>query len=254
MRKYGQYCPVAVGSEIIAERWTPLILRELVLGSTRFNEIERGLAGISRTLLAKRLKQLEHRGVIELVPAAGGRGHEYHLTEAGRDLEPVIMALGEWTVRWLFAEPVEREVDPITLTWWMHRRVDTAAVPDGRVVVQFDYQDTKRKLLWLMFDRREPSLCTSHPGFEPDVFVTTDTLSMMRVFSGIDELADARALGTVRIEGPRSLTAQFPTWFLWSPFRPAVQARLAGDGGPARRNQIDAKAKAEAKAKAKVTA
>ncbi|MGH9271554.1 MAG: winged helix-turn-helix transcriptional regulator [Ilumatobacteraceae bacterium] len=227
MRPYGQYCPVAVGSEVIAERWTPLIMRELVLGSTRFNEIERGLPGISRTLLAKRLKQLELRGVIELVPATSGRGHEYVLTDAGRDLEPVIMALGEWTVRWLFAEPDEREVDPITLTWWMHRRVDPAAVPAGRVVLQFDYRDARRTLLWLMFEDGQPSVCTSHPGFEPDVFVTTDTLSLSRVFSGIDELADARARGKVRIEGPRALISQFPRWFLWSPFRPAVRLRLA---------------------------
>jgi DNA-binding HxlR family transcriptional regulator len=227
VRKYGQYCPVAVGSEIIAERWTPLIMRELVLGNTRFNEIERGLPGISRTLLAKRLKQLEHRGVIELVPATGGRGHEYHLTDAGRDLEPVLMALGEWTVRWQFAEPVERDVDPITLTWWMHRRVDTANLPEGRVVIQFDYRDERRTLLWLMFEEREPSMCTSHPGFEPDLCVTTDSVSMMRVFSGIEDLADARADGKVRLEGRRELTTQFASWFLWSPFRPAVQAKVA---------------------------
>ena len=123
----GSTAPSLFGSEIIAERWTPLILREFVLGSTRFNELERGLPGISRTLLAKRLKQLEQRGVIELVPSPSGRGHEYHLTDAGKDLEPVIMALGEWTVRWLFAEPDDREVDPVTLTWWMHRRVDQSS-------------------------------------------------------------------------------------------------------------------------------
>lgn len=227
MREYGQYCPVALGSEVLAERWTPLILREMVLGSVRFNEIERGLPGISRSLLLKRLKQLERKGVVELSPAPGGRGHEYHLTPAGRDLEPVIMALGEWTVRWLYAEPLPRDVDPVTLTWWMHRRVDEARKPAGRVVVQFDYRDEERTTIWLIFDRGEPSVCTNHPGFEPDLVVTTDSVSMMRVFSGVDELATARANGTVRIDGPRALVAQFPAWFLWSPFRPAVRARLA---------------------------
>ena len=120
--EYGQYCPVALGSEVLAERWTPLILREMILGSTRFNEIERGLPGISRSLLHKRLIQLERRGVLERVEI--GRGHEYHLTPAGKDLESVLMSLGEWMVRWLYREPYPEEADPITLMWWMHRRVD----------------------------------------------------------------------------------------------------------------------------------
>ena len=227
MREYGQYCPVALGSEVLAERWTPMILREMVLGSRRFNDIERGLPGISRSLLLKRLKQLERRGVVEMVPAPGGRGHEYHLTPAGRDLEPVIMALGEWTVRWLFSEPLPRDVDPVTLMWWMHRRIDAASVPDGRVVVQFDFRDEKRTTIWLIFDRGQASVCISHPGFEPDLIVTTDSVSMMRVFIGIDELATAKAKGTVRIDGAPALVAQFPSWFLWSPFRPAVMARAA---------------------------
>jgi DNA-binding HxlR family transcriptional regulator len=226
VREYGQYCPVALGSEVLAERWTPLILREMVLGSVRFNEIERGLPGISRSLLLKRLKQLERKGVVEMVPAPGGRGHEYHLTPAGRDLEPVIMALGEWTVRWLYADPLPRDVDPVTLTWWMHRRVDESTIPPGRVVVQFDYHDEERTAIWLIFDRGETSVCTNHPGFDPDLVVTTDSVSMMRVFAGVDELATARANGTVRIDGPRPLVAQFPTWFLWSPFHAAVRARV----------------------------
>ncbi len=227
MREYGQYCPVALGSEVLAERWTPLILREMVLGSVRFNEIERGLPGISRSLLLKRLKQLERKGVVAIVPVHGGRGHEYHLTPAGRDLEPVIMALGEWTVRWLFSDPLPRDVDPVTLTWWMHRRVDEERAPTGRVVVQFDYHDEERTTIWLIFDRGEPSVCTNHPGFEPDLVVTTDSVSLMRVFAGLDELASARARGTVRIDGPRALVAAFPTWFTWSPFRPAVQDHVA---------------------------
>ena len=220
-----EYCPVALGSEVLAERWTPLILREMVLGSTRFNEIERGLPGISRSLLLKRLKQLERRGVVEIVEAPGGRGHEYLLTPAGRDLEEVIMTLGEWTVRWLFKEPLPRDVDPVTLTWWMHRRVDTEATPDGRVVIQFDYRDTKPTSIWLVLDRGEPSVCTNHPGFDTDVLVTTDSVSLMRVFSGIDELRASRDAGRIRIEGLPSLVEQFPSWFLWSPFADAVRAR-----------------------------
>ena len=223
MLEYGQYCPVALGSEVLAERWTPLILREMLMGSTRFNDIERGLPGISRSLLHKRLIQLERRGVVERVEV--GRGHEYHLTPAGKDLETVLTTLGEWMVRWLFREPLPEEVDPITLTWWMHRRVDSTNTPDQRVVIQFDYRDWDPTSIWLILDRGEPSVCTSHPGFDPDLIVTTDRMSMMRVFSGLEELSTARAAGRVRIDAIPALADGFPSWFLWSPFAPAVRAR-----------------------------
>ena len=130
VKDYVQYCPVALASSVIAERWTPLIVRELVLGGRRFNEIDRGLPGISRSLLKQRLDHLERKGVVERVALPHGGGHEYQLTPAGRDLEPVIMAVGEWAVRWMFSEPEPREVDPVTLTWWMSRRVVTEALPE----------------------------------------------------------------------------------------------------------------------------
>jgi DNA-binding HxlR family transcriptional regulator len=231
VRDYGQYCPVALGSEVLAERWTPLILREMVLGSTRFNEIERGLPSISRSLLAKRLRYLARKGVVDIVPSPDGRGHEYHLTAAGKDLEPVIMALGEWTVRWLFTEPLPKDVDPIALTWWMHRRVAIERTPPERVVIQFDYRDDKLTRLWLMLDRGEPSVCTTHPGFEPDLVVITDSLSFMRVFAGLDDLTTALESGAVRIDGTPRLVRAFPRWFLWSPFLPAVQARTTSGAG-----------------------
>ncbi len=228
MREYGQYCPVSLGSEVLADRWTPLILRELVLGSTRFNDIERGLPGISRTLLSQRLKHLERKGVLVLQPAAGGRGHEYHLTPAGADLEPVLTALGEWAVRWLFTEPVPSDVDPVTLTWWMHRRVDPLRLPDRRIVIEFDYRDEKPIHIWLVLDRGEPSVCVKHPGFDTDLLVTTDSVSLMRVFSGIESLNDAIDGGRIDLAGPPALARGFGRWFIWSPFVPAVRRHLAG--------------------------
>lgn len=226
-RQYGQYCPVSLGSEVLADRWTPLILREMVLGSTRFNDIERGLPGISRTLLAQRLRHLERKGVLARRPARSGRGSEYHLTPAGQDLEPVIMAIGEWAVRWMFAEPDPADVDPVAMTWWMHRRVDTSRLPDRRVVIEFNYLGVNATVIWLVLDRGEPSVCVKHPGFDSDIIVTTDAASFMRVFSGIDTLADARRRGTVAIDGPPALTRAFGSWFLWSPFAPAVREVLA---------------------------
>ena len=225
MRDYGQYCPVALASEVLADRWTPLIVRELVLGSRRFNDIDRGLPGISRTLLKQRLHHLERKGVLELVPVA--RGHEYQLTPAGRDLERVIMAIGEWAVRWMFTEPEPRQVDPVTLTWWMSRRINVEELPGQRVTIEFEYRGDDPTRIWLILDRREASVCTEHPGFASDVVVTTEPVDLMRVFSGIVSLAQATADGAVALSGPPRLTRALPTWFLWSPFAPAVRERIS---------------------------
>jgi DNA-binding HxlR family transcriptional regulator len=226
VKDYAQYCPVALASSVIAERWTPLIVRELVLGAKRFNEIDRGLPGISRTLLKQRLDYLERKGVVDRVEVPQG-GHEYHLTPAGRDLESVIMAVGEWAVRWMFSEPEPREVDPVTLTWWMSRRVVPEALPDQRTVVEFDYGGEAPLRIWLVIEQRETSVCTDPPGFEVDVVVTTEPVELMRVFSGITTYHDAVVAGTISVTGPPRLTRALPHWFAWSPFAPAVQARLA---------------------------
>ena len=226
VRDYGQYCPVALGSEVLADRWTPLILREMVLGSTRFNDIERGLPGISRSLLVQRLRHLERKEVLERRPAAGGRGSEYHLTEAGEDLGGVIMSLGEWAVRWKLAEPELEEVDPRALTWWMHLRMDEERLPDRRVVIEFAYQ-VPRIQIWIVLDRGDVSVCAQHPGFDSDLVVRTDAVSMARVFNGLTTLGQAVDEGTVELLGPPALVRGFGRWFLWSPFRPAVQAELA---------------------------
>ena len=226
VRDYGQYCPVALGSEVLADRWTPLILREMVLGSTRFNDIERGLPGISRSLLVQRLRHLERKEVLERRPAAGGRGSEYHLTEAGEDLGGVIMSLGEWAVRWKLAEPELEEVDPRVLTWWMHLRMDEERLPDRRVVIEFAYQ-VPRIQIWIVLDRGDVSVCAQHPGFDSDLVVRTDAVSMARVFNGLTTLGQAVDEGTVELLGPPALVRGFGRWFQWSPFRPAVQAELA---------------------------
>ncbi|MDV3207006.1 MAG: helix-turn-helix transcriptional regulator [Rhodococcus ruber] len=230
MREYGQYCPVSIGSEVLADRWTPLILREMVYGSTRFNEIERGLPGISRTLLATRLRHLERKGVLERVPQA--RGCEYHLTPAGRELAPILVAIGEWAVKWLFSEPLPAEVDPVTLTWWMHRRVDRDRVPPQRVVIEFDYTGPAPIRLWIVLDRGEPSVCRKHPGFDVDVYVTAEPVALMRVFAGTRTLIEALDDGSVRLHGPAALVRGFGVWFLWSPVPAAVRrAGTASEAG-----------------------
>ncbi len=218
MPDYGSFCPIALGSEVLADRWTPLILRELILGNTRFNDIARGLPGISRSLLVQRLRHLERKGVVELWPSPTGRGSEYHLTPAGKDLEDVVLALGRWSVEWLYDELRPHEVDPVTLMWWMHRRVDVERMPPGRVVIQFDHTAPTRQTLWMVLDRGEASVCLQHPGFESDVLVTTTTPALAEVFQGYETWSSAVVKGTIRVDGPPGLARAVPRWFLWSPF------------------------------------
>jgi DNA-binding HxlR family transcriptional regulator len=225
---YGRFCPVSLASEVLADRWTLLVIRELVLGNTRFNDIARGLPGISRSLLVQRLRHLERKGVIERWPSPSGKGHEYHLTPAGKDLEEVVVVVGRWAVEWLFDDLRPHEVDPVQLTWWMHRRMDDEQLPPGRVVVQFDHTAPARKSVWIVVDRGSPSVCITHPGFDPDLVVTTTTPGLAEVFSGRVTWAEAVDAGTVRVDGAPRLAKALPRWFLWSPFHDVTQRRVTG--------------------------
>lgn len=224
---YGRYCPVSLGSEVLADRWTPLILRELVLGNTRFNDIARGLPGVSRSLLVQRLRHLERRGVVELWPSPTGRGNEYHLTPAGKDLGGVVEALGRWAVEWLFEDLRPHEIDAVTLMWWMHRRIDEAALPPDRVVIQFDHTAPTRQTIWMVLDRGEASVCMQHPGFDSDVIVTTTTPALAEVFQGYATWSSALATDAIQVEGPPRVLRALPRWFLWSPFADATRERSA---------------------------
>jgi DNA-binding HxlR family transcriptional regulator len=223
---YGRFCPVSLASDVLADRWTLLVVRELVLGNTRFNDIARGLPGISRSLLVQRLRHLERKGVIELWPSPTGKGHEYHLTAAGRDLEGVVVAVGRWAVEWLLEDAQPHEVEPVQLTWWMHRRMDGEQLPPGRVVIQFLHTAPERKSVWIVVDRGEASVCVQHPGFDPDLLVTTTTPALAEVFQGYETWATAVAAGAIRVEGPPALVRSLPRWFLWSPFADVTLARV----------------------------
>jgi DNA-binding HxlR family transcriptional regulator len=227
---YGKYCPIALASEVVADRWTPLILRELVLGNTRFNDIARCLPGISRSLLVQRLKHLERKGVVERWPLPTGRGHEYRLTPAGKDLEPVLISLGRWAIQWLYDDLEPHEVDPVTLTWWMHRRIDHANLPPGRTVIQFDHTTPQRLSIWMVLDRGQASVCVQHPGFDPDVLVTTTTPALAEVFQGYTPWDRAVAGGSITLDGAPRLTRAFPRWFLWSPFHDDTVAMVEAVG------------------------
>ncbi|NDJ76474.1 MAG: helix-turn-helix transcriptional regulator, partial [Chloroflexi bacterium] len=140
MSTYGQYCPVAQALDVLGDRWTLLIIRDMMTGTRHFNDLKRGLPGISTGLLSKRLRQLQQAGIIEKrTTAAGRQTTAYHLTQAGHDLQPVIHALLVWGVDWAFGDPTLEQMDPLLLMWWMHDRVDHAHLPDHRVVIQFDF-------------------------------------------------------------------------------------------------------------------
>lgn len=211
---YGQFCPVAVASEVFAERWTPVILRELVLGSRRFNEIQRGVPRISRALLVKRLRDLARHGVLVNV------GGEYRLTEAGAELGQVVVHLGQWGQRW--TTPVRRDtLDARVLTWDMRRRFAVDALPERRTTVRFDFRGIPAvhkapRTYWFVLQRPDVDLCIIEPGFEVDVFVDADLTAFSKVWLGEIPIRQAIREGAINLSGERSLLREFPSWLLLS--------------------------------------
>lgn len=218
MTKYGQFCPVAKASEILAERWTPLILRELLCGSCRFSELERGLPRISRSLLTQRLRFLEGNGLVERRVVEPSRAVEYHLTDAGRDLFDVIVRLGEWSHRWFDPLLDEDALDPQLLVWDIHRRLRVERLPERRVVVEFEFVGALPGRYWLILEPGAPSVCWDPPGFDVDLIVRADTLTLHRVWLGHQSLADAMKRGAIELDGSRDLVRGFPGWLALSQF------------------------------------
>ena len=219
-RFYDQYCPVAKGSETLGDRWTMLIVREMLQGISGFNELQRGLPGISRSVLAERLRRLERCEIIERETGPAGRTIRYRLTPAGRDLQPVIDAIGEWGATWAFTEPRREELDPDLLIVWIARHVDHAQLPLTRTVVQFDLRDPSRRY-WIVLGPSEASVCVQHPGFDVDLAVRADTETLYHVYLGQTDLGAMVRAGLVTLTGPTSLRRAIPRWFTWSKFAAA---------------------------------
>jgi len=208
---YGQFCPVAKAAEIVAERWTPLVLRELIAGSCHFNEIRRGVPLMSPSLLSQRLRELEDAGVVER-RRSRGRAHEYVLTPAGNALRPIIESLGMWGDRWARSRIQPRDYDPGLLMWDIRRNIDVALLPaDRRTVVEFDVTGVARELRrwWLVVDGGEIDLCLKDPGHEVDIHVTGHIRAFVEVWMGHLPLPGAVRDGALVFEGPRSLVASF---------------------------------------------
>jgi DNA-binding HxlR family transcriptional regulator len=235
MKEYGQFCPVAKAAEIVAERWTPLVLRELLCGSRRFADLHRGVPLMSRTLLAQRLRQLEDAGIVQSTPRSRGRGHQYALTQAGQELRPVIEHLGEWGQRWARSQLGREDLDPGLLMWDIHRRINVDRLPERRVVVRFDFRGVPRasrcpRTWWLVLKPPDVDLCLKDPGFEVDLVVYADVAALTRVWMGDVGLADMVRQELIRLDGRPIFARAFPTWLALSGFAAVPRPRPAAAG------------------------
>jgi DNA-binding HxlR family transcriptional regulator len=216
MQTYAQYCPIVRAVEVLGERWTLLVVREMLTGSTRFNEMARGLPGMSRALLSRRLRQLVAADLVRRTD------NGYELTPAGEDLRPIVFGLAEWGARHAFGDPRPEELDPETLMWWFHGRIDTTDVTE-RAVVQVDITD-RRRVFWLVIEPGDASVCYTDPGFAIDAVMSADLASLYRVWEGEIDLLDAMRQGLLDLQGPRRIVQGLPRWFLFSPVAPIVRA------------------------------
>ena len=229
MHGYGQFCPVAVACEVFAERWTPLILRELILGARRFSDLRRGMPLISRALLTQRLRYLEDVGVIESRPV--GRGREYRLSQAGEEFHGVIESLGIWGQRWIHGRASAENLDAQLLLWDIRRRLAVDQLPDRRVVVRFEFRGVPRgrgpATLWLVLSRQEVDACDKDPGYGIDLVVAADLAALTRVWLGDVSFEEAVRARDIRVEGARELVRAFPRWLLRSHFADVARPRSA---------------------------
>lgn len=227
---YGQFCPVAMAAEILCSRWTVLILRELLAGSARFNDLRRGVPLMSPTLLSKRLKELEEAGVLTCA-RAGGRGGavEYRLTQAGEDLRGVVMSIGMWGQRWVESSLSLQNLDPSLLMWDMRRRLDPRPLPPRRVTIQFLFPDVTaaKRSWWLVVDGETVDLCSANPGFDVDLYVKSALRSLTAVWMGHSTVRREIENGQIELIGDKALARSMQQWLGLSPFAREKSARPA---------------------------
>ncbi len=225
---YGQFCPVSMASEIVCSRWTPLVLRELLCGSTRFNDLRRGLPLMSPSLLSKRLKELEHAGVIASVPLGQTGVVEYRLTEAGEELRPVIMSLGVWGQRWVESSLSLKNLDPSLLMWDMRRSLNPKPLPARRCTINFLFPElTARNTWWLVIENGLIDLCGSDPGFDVDLYVRSDLRSMTAIWIGHSTVEKEFAAGKIELTGDKAIARSMQQWLGLSGFANEPKRRLS---------------------------
>ena len=219
MKGYSQFCPVAKGAEIFNERWTPLIIREMMSGSKRFNDFKRGNPMMSPSLLSQRLKFLEEAGVIEKKNSKG-ESAEYFLTQSGNDLGEVVVRLGLWGLKWARSRLTREDYDPQLLMWDVRRRIDVSDFPERRVVISFMFEDmpSNRRAYWLVVDRGEVDLCVKYPGFDVDLTFVTTSKVMANIWMGYSTVKKEIRNKALILRGTGSLKSSLDDWFSYSLF------------------------------------
>ncbi len=208
-----EYCPIACGVEVLGDRWTPLIIRELMVGARGFNEIHRGVPRASRSLLASRLRDLERRGLVDHTAGGPGRSGAYDLTAAGQGLTPIVWAMGHWAAEWVFGDPSDDDIDGLSLIWRTHQFAIPAKLPATRTVVHLVLTGTGGAQGWLDIQRPGITVCKDDQGLAVDLALEADTAQMQRWLLGLVPFRDLLAHRHARFIGPSALAKAFPTWF-----------------------------------------
>ena len=225
---YGQFCPIAMASEIICTRWTTLILREMLCGSTRFNDLRRGVPRMSPALLSKQLKELVTAGIIVSEPAGRGKPVDYRLTRAGEDLREIVMSIGTWGQRWVESKLSLRNLDPSLLMWDMRRGLRPNPLPPHRCTIQFQYPELSeaRRNWWLVIEKGKVDLCAFDPGFEVNLLVRGSLRAMTSVWMGVTTVRQETGQGYLALDGEPAIASAMQQWMGLSPFA-ATPRRVA---------------------------
>ncbi len=225
MKGYGQFCPIAKACEALGERWTLLLIRELLCGSRRYNDFKRGLPLISPTMLSQRLNVLQDRGLVELRRSEDQKSREYHLTQAGQELEPIVMGLGEWGARWIRSQMSDDDLSVELLMWDMRRTINCSALPPIRTVLHFEFKDLDKtyKHWWMLAENNEVDLCVDDPGFDADLHFVSDLRTMTEIWLGDISVMQAESTGKLKMKGSSQLIQHLPEWFMFSGFASVVR-------------------------------
>ncbi len=225
---YGQFCPVSIAAEVLSERWSLLVLRELLAGSTRFNDLHRGVPLMSASLLSQRLRDLEGAGLVERQPLPTGKGYSYHLTDSGEALRPIVDGIGLWGAKYMRTQYSQENLDPSLLMWDMRRWIRGDLMPPGKIVVRFDIPDApmpKRHYWMVKEESGDIDLCLFDPGFPVNLVVTSGLRTLTRVWMGDIEAESAVRNQQVTLDGDPMVRMTFYDWIGLSPF---VHLQAAG--------------------------
>jgi DNA-binding HxlR family transcriptional regulator len=224
--QYGQFCPLAKASEILCEKWTLLIVRELLMGGSRFNELQRGLSLISPTILTKRLNDLDAAGVLIKKRISGKRGYEYFLTPMGRELLPIVEQMGNWGMRWARDAMPNADLDVELLMLYLQRSIVSERLPGKENVIRFKFSDMQQLGdWWLVVKGENIDICMQDPGKDVGVYFSTDLRTMIQVWMGDISYRTAVADGKMKVVGHRALTRDIKIWLAPSIFAGIPPAR-----------------------------